>query len=97
MKRTMLGSAIAAVVLAVFWGGWVLKYQPWRAIFGGLREEGFLCKTGQYTTEIVSVDPLLIYINNFVDKSEIEGLIAEGFVFLSLHPFPSFPILLFET
>lgn len=90
MKRTVLGSAIATVVLAVFWGSWVQKYRPWRFVFGGLRKEEFVCKAGQYTTEIVSVDPLLICINNFVYKSEIEGLIAEGFVVL---PFLSFIVI----
>jgi len=71
------GSAIAVlvVVLALFW-----VERDWKLMgfFGGVKNGEFVCKKGSYTTEIVSIDPLLIYINNFVDESEIKGLIAEG-------------------
>ncbi|KAF1837510.1 hypothetical protein BDW02DRAFT_518833 [Decorospora gaudefroyi] len=36
------------------------------------------CKTHQYTTEIISVDPLVIYINNFTSAQEAEELIHLG-------------------
>lgn len=78
IKKTATGSAITLLVLAVFWGSWVQK--PWKGIWGGVRKEEFVCKAGTYTTEIISIDPLLIYINNFVDEREMKGLIAEGFV-----------------
>jgi prolyl 4-hydroxylase len=36
------------------------------------------CKTHQYTSEIVSLNPLLIYINNFTSAHEAEELITTG-------------------
>jgi prolyl 4-hydroxylase len=67
--------AVAVVVLALLWTerGWELL-----GFFGEVGEGEFVCRNGSYTTEIISIDPLLIYINNFVDESEIKGLIAEG-------------------
>lgn len=71
------------LVLALFWAQ---KPWEWRGFLGGVRKEEFVCKAGSYTTEIISIDPLLIYINNFVDEGEIRDLIAEGCVlFLSSH------------
>lgn len=32
----------------------------------------------QYSTEILSVEPLVVYINNFVSESEIKYLLALG-------------------
>jgi prolyl 4-hydroxylase len=71
------GSAIAVVVvvLALFWAERVWE---WKGFFEEVGNGEFLCKKGSYTTEIISIDPLLIYINHFVDESEIKGLIAEG-------------------
>jgi hypothetical protein len=42
------------------------------------------CSTHQYTTEIISTDPMLIYINNFTSAQEAEELINLGCV----HPLP---------
>jgi prolyl 4-hydroxylase len=87
MQKTAAGSAVVVLVLALFWGSWVQSYLPtWKGVWGGVRKEEFVCQAGSYTTEIVSIDPLLIYINNFVDESEIKGLIAEGSVFSSIPP-----------
>lgn len=36
------------------------------------------CESHQYTTEIISLDPLLIYINNFTSAQEAEELIKLG-------------------
>jgi prolyl 4-hydroxylase len=36
------------------------------------------CGNHQYTTEIISLDPLLIYINNFTSTQEAEELIELG-------------------
>lgn len=36
------------------------------------------CRAHSYTTEIVSLDPLMIYINNFTSPLEAEALIALG-------------------
>lgn len=36
------------------------------------------CEGHQYTTEIISLDPLLIYINNFTSAQEAEELIKLG-------------------
>lgn len=40
------------------------------------------CEGHQYTTEIISLDPLLIYINNFTSAQEAEELIKLGWVSL---------------
>jgi prolyl 4-hydroxylase len=71
------GSAIAivVVVLALFW---VERDWELMGLLGGVGEGEFVCRKASYTTEIISIDPLLIYINDFVDASEIKGLIAEG-------------------
>jgi hypothetical protein len=42
------------------------------------------CEKHQYTTEIISLDPLLIYINNFTSAQEAEGLINIGYASTSL-------------
>ncbi|ORY66135.1 uncharacterized protein BCR38DRAFT_429332, partial [Pseudomassariella vexata] len=39
---------------------------------------GFKCLPQHYTTEIISIDPLLIYIQNFVNPQDIEGLLELG-------------------
>lgn len=36
------------------------------------------CRTHTYTSEIISLSPLLIYINNFTTVSEAEALITLG-------------------
>jgi prolyl 4-hydroxylase len=36
------------------------------------------CKTHTYATEIISLDPLLIYITNFTSPAEAEALIELG-------------------
>lgn len=36
------------------------------------------CYTHEYTTEIISLDPLVIYINNFTSAEEAEELIKLG-------------------
>jgi len=69
--------AVAVVVLALFWAERDRAWE-WTGFFGKVKDEEFVCRKGSYTTEIVSIDPLLIYINDFVDESEIKGLIAEG-------------------
>ena len=40
------------------------------------------CADHQYTTEIISLDPLLIYINNFTSAREAEELIKLGYAYL---------------
>ena len=49
---------------------------------GVLSPDGLLeaCEMQQYTTEIISLDPLLIYINNFTSAQEAEELINLGCV-----------------
>jgi hypothetical protein len=94
MKKTAAGSAAAVtvLVLALFW---VQKPWEWKGFLGGVRKEDFVCKSGTYTTEIISIDPPLIYINNFVDDGERKGLIAEGFVFSPssiFYPLGLFPL-----
>ncbi|KAJ4345558.1 uncharacterized protein N0V89_011691 [Didymosphaeria variabile] len=36
------------------------------------------CRTHSYTTQIVSLDPLMLYINNFTSAAEAEALIKLG-------------------
>ena len=38
----------------------------------------FICEPHSYTTEIVSLDPLLIYIRSFLSPTETAALLAEG-------------------
>lgn len=40
------------------------------------------CDTHKYSTEIVSLDPLVIYINNFTSAQEAEDLITLGYEYL---------------
>lgn len=40
--------------------------------------DGLTCSDHRYTTEIVSVDPLLIYINNFITPDEADDLLELG-------------------
>ena len=37
-----------------------------------------ICAEQQYATEILSVDPLIVYINNFVNDNEIDYLLKLG-------------------
>lgn len=39
-----------------------------------------LCPSHRYTTEIVSLDPLIIYINNFTSPEEARDLIKAGYL-----------------
>jgi hypothetical protein len=36
------------------------------------------CRSATYTTELLSLDPLILYINNFLTEQEIEELLALG-------------------
>ncbi|KAH9897514.1 hypothetical protein F4778DRAFT_783090 [Xylariomycetidae sp. FL2044] len=38
----------------------------------------FACRPQPYTTELVSVDPLIIYIHDFISDPEIDSLLASG-------------------
>ncbi|PMD62611.1 uncharacterized protein K444DRAFT_610655 [Hyaloscypha bicolor E] len=70
MKKAAAGSvaAVTVLVLALFS---VQRPCEWKGFLGGVRKEDFACKAGTYTTEIISIDPQLIYINNFFDVGEI--------------------------
>lgn len=73
MKKASAGSAVAVtvLVLALFL---VQRPWEWKGYLGHVRKEDFVCKAGTYTTEIISIDPQLIYINNFFHDDEINGL-----------------------
>ena len=46
MRKTAAGSAVAALVLALFWGNWVQNFLPtWKGFWGGARKEDFVCKS----------------------------------------------------
>ncbi|KAK2040880.1 2OG-Fe(II) oxygenase family oxidoreductase [Colletotrichum somersetense] len=40
--------------------------------------ESFVCAAPNYTTEIISLDPLVIYIRDFLNEADIAGLLAAG-------------------
>ncbi|KAK1580047.1 2OG-Fe(II) oxygenase family oxidoreductase [Colletotrichum navitas] len=40
--------------------------------------EPFVCAAQNYTTQIVSLDPLVIYIRDFLNEADIAGLLAAG-------------------
>src|SRR6266511_4133610 len=44
----------------------------------------FECSSQKYTTEILSLDPLVVYIRDFVSKEEIEELLELGYVDITL-------------
>jgi hypothetical protein len=50
--------------------------------------EPYDCNSHKYSTEIISIDPLVIYIRNFTYKEEIDGLLEAGCV--SLLPYVFF-------
>jgi len=39
-------------------------------------DTGFICQPQNYTTQIVSLDPLVVYIHNFLHEQEIENVLA---------------------
>jgi len=79
-KKTAFGFAVVAGLLAALLGRYVQK---------GGKEEVFFCKEQKYMTEIVSLDPLVIYINDFVSQSEASQLVSLGFLFPPPVPFPA--------
>lgn len=42
------------------------------------KAEESLCGPVEYTTELLNMDPLIIYINNFLSPKEVEGLLKAG-------------------
>ncbi|KAM7191684.1 2og-fe oxygenase family [Rhypophila sp. PSN 637] len=40
------------------------------------RETSFICQPQNYTTQIISLDPLVMYIHNFLHEKEIENILA---------------------
>lgn len=83
---------ILPLLLPTIWSGQLQQYLPpqLRTYFAPAKgaketivapsEPSLLesCKTHSYTTEIVSLDPLVIYINNFTSPAEAEALIKLG-------------------
>ncbi|KAK1989804.1 hypothetical protein LX36DRAFT_537778, partial [Colletotrichum falcatum] len=45
---------------------------------GAPAEEPFVCAAQNYTIEIVSLDPLVIYIRDFLNEADVAGLLAAG-------------------
>ncbi|PVH76758.1 hypothetical protein DL98DRAFT_282957 [Cadophora sp. DSE1049] len=75
-RKTALGSACAAAaLLAVFWSNQQYHDNTEASI---PTPETYECRPHTYTTEIVSVDPLLIYINEFLSSEEADLLVALG-------------------
>jgi prolyl 4-hydroxylase len=65
------------------------QFRGWlpEALEGNITKENFqispedlvsACSTHQYTSQIISLDPLVIYINNFTSIPEAEELITIG-------------------
>ena len=40
--------------------------------------KGYDCGSHRYSTEIISLDPLLIYIRDFISPNDIDGLLKAG-------------------
>lgn len=71
--------SIAAVLVAAAWS----KYRFRFSLDGNrasTKNSGskFFCQDQKYATEIVSVDPLVIWIEDFVSASEADEVIAIG-------------------
>ncbi|KAH9219566.1 hypothetical protein DL95DRAFT_483758 [Leptodontidium sp. 2 PMI_412] len=80
-KRTTLGSACAAAaLLAAFWSNQFISDSTGSRSSEDKRvtPENYECKPHNYTTEVVSVDPLLIYINGFLRDEEADLLVELG-------------------
>ncbi|KAK0119636.1 hypothetical protein ONS95_011074 [Cadophora gregata] len=74
-KKTAFGSAcVAAALLAVFWSNQQHVDSEARI----QTPHNYECKPHNYTTEIVSVEPLLIYINDFLSSEEADLLVDLG-------------------
>jgi len=83
-RKIVVWSSVLVVLIAA-----LSRYMGWQGLLGRGKGEGFVCEEGSYTTEIISIDPLVIYINNFTSEREIEELITVGYVFPSLNAFSS--------
>jgi hypothetical protein len=82
-----LASVVALVAvllsLAVVEKGLIVRnLLGWQAIvpwsLSSLQAE-FSCSAHSYTTEILSLDPLMIYINDFLTPSEMQSLVELGY------------------
>ena len=90
-RKTLLGSALLVAVLTVLWSSYVQQYKLWKRILPSqTNSEGFVCLPQPYTTEIVSIDPLLIYINNFTTSIESHAIISAGYLSYLLSLFLSY-------
>ncbi|KAH6676426.1 hypothetical protein B0J14DRAFT_354084 [Halenospora varia] len=78
-KKTALGSlAIFVALFSILRSSLIYeKLSTWRSFlpFSGT---AFICEEGRYTTEVVSTDPLVIYINDFVSAKEAKSIIDVG-------------------
>ncbi|MCJ1419087.1 hypothetical protein MMC32_005439 [Xylographa parallela] len=63
-------STIAAVV-----GALSVKFWPFQSASSGVSPSGYVCNLA-YTPEILSTEPLMIYLNNFLSPYEIDHLLA---------------------
>jgi hypothetical protein len=79
-RKTALGSTLLAVILAALWAGLKVRNTGLGDLLSFRRRPDDICEVGSYTTEIVSTDPLVIYINNFVSEKEAEALVTAGYV-----------------
>jgi hypothetical protein len=74
--------AIAAAIAGV-------GIKVWTVLNRALDSSPLVCRH-QYTTEVLSTDPLMIYINNFVSPEEIDLLLDFKSVICSPSDFMSF-------
>lgn len=85
-RNAFFGSAVFAVALAIFCTGVMHSNIPWQSPFKTSKSSNFICEPHQYSTEIVSIDPLVIYINNFTSSTETTGLIEAGYLYYITPP-----------
>ncbi|KAH8602056.1 hypothetical protein B0O99DRAFT_680204 [Bisporella sp. PMI_857] len=78
--RVLVGSTILLALLATYLSGTIPHALPKLAKWRPEQPDHspFICAPHDYSTEIVSTDPLLIYINNFTTPLEIRHLIEAG-------------------
>ncbi|KAH8678823.1 hypothetical protein BGZ60DRAFT_251906 [Tricladium varicosporioides] len=82
-KATLSTIAVFVAFLSVLCSNLLQERFPTLRSFLQFSGPAFICEDGRYTTEVVSTDPLVIYINNFVSTKEAKAIINVGTPHLS--------------
>ena len=76
-SSTTLFSLAALGLIVVVFQNLMLQKWPFTSTFSSA-EEPFICQAPQYTSRVVSYDPLIIHLENFILPNEREYLINQG-------------------